>query len=163
MVLRASTGNFYFEQVCQRLIDGGEVLVHHRLATLAISFADGIFDSRDRLFLGQNIADSKETGLHDGIDTRAHARFTRDFVAINHMEFQLAVNNFFLDGARQLVPNIIWPKGAVQKKCCAGLGVFQEVEPLQKRKLMASDKVGAGNEIAGANGPRPEAKVRRRH
>ena len=90
MAAQRFDGNFYFEQICQRLIDGGKILVHHRLAALAISFADGILDRRDRLFPGQHIADGEETGLHDGIDAAAHACFARDLVGINHMEFQLA-------------------------------------------------------------------------
>ena len=134
MAARRFDGNFYLKQILQRLIDGGKILVHHRLAALAVSFADGILDRGDRLLSRQHIADGEEAGLHDRVDAAAHASFPRDFISINHMEFQLAGNDLLLDGERQLVPYIIRAKGAVQKKSCAGLSVFQQIEPLQETR-----------------------------
>ena len=55
-------------QVSQRLIDGLEVLLHDRLTTLAVGLLDALFNLHNRFLAWQDATDSKEAGLHDGVD-----------------------------------------------------------------------------------------------
>ena len=82
-------GQFHFFQMRQRRVDGGEVLLHDRLAALAVGLLDGLLDLLDGFFAGQHAADGEEAGLHDGVDARAHAGFARHRVAVDHVELDL--------------------------------------------------------------------------
>ena len=57
--------------MCQRRIDGREVLAHDRLAALAIGLSDRLFDFHDRFIARQHAADREKARLHDRVDAIA--------------------------------------------------------------------------------------------
>jgi len=48
-------------QVGHRRIDGGEVLLHNRVAALAVGLLDGLLDLRDGLVGGKHAADGERS------------------------------------------------------------------------------------------------------
>jgi hypothetical protein len=73
-------------QVGHRRIDGGEVLLHHRVAALAVGLLDGLLDLLDGLVGGKHAADGEEAGLHDGVEAVAHSGVARHGVAVDDVE-----------------------------------------------------------------------------
>ena len=57
--------------MCQRRIDGREVLADDRLAALAVGFSDRLFDFHDRFIARQHAADREKARLHDRVDAIA--------------------------------------------------------------------------------------------
>ena len=90
-------GDLYLVQARERLVDGREILLHHGLATLAISFLDGFFDGGNGFLAGKDAADGEKARLHNGIDAVTHARFSRHAVGINDIKFELLVDDGLLN------------------------------------------------------------------
>src|SRR5947209_19515369 len=90
----------------QRLVNCPVVSLYNRLAALAIGLLDALFDLLDGLFLWQNAADRKEAGLHDRIDTPAHAGCSSHLVRINHIEVQSFIDYYLLHLLCQPLPYI---------------------------------------------------------
>ena len=150
----------HFAQVAQCGIHGGEILLHHGLAALAVSLLDGVLDRRDGLFARQYAADGEEAGLHDGVDAPAHAGLLGYLVAIDHEEAQLLGDDLALHRKRQLIPNFVRAERAVQQEGGARLGALQHVQPLQERKLVAGYEICVRDQVAGVQRLRSEAQMR---
>src|SRR6266704_6141390 len=158
-VTRHSGRNFYREQISQRLVDGGKVLGHYSFTPLAISFLDGFLNGGNGLFARQDIADGKETSLHDRIDSRSHSGLAGDSITIDDIKLEFLAYDFLLDASREMVPNFLRTIRTVQQKCCSALSMFENINSFQEPELMASDKARLGDQITGANGPRTKTKV----
>ncbi len=147
-------------QVFQRGIDRREVLLHDGFAALAVGLLDRVLDLLDRFVLGQHAADGEEARLHDGVDTAAHAGRFGHFVAVDHEELQLLLDDVFLHVARQLGPHFVGTVHAVQQEHAAGRRVLQDVILFEEHPLVAADEVGRGDQIRRVNGPRTKAQMR---
>ena len=122
-----------------------------------------MLDRRDRFFLRQHTRNGKEAGLHDGIDAAAHAGFLGNRVAVDHIKFQLLIDDLLLHLARQLIPDPIGRERAVQQERRALIRVAQHVNAFQERELVASHEVRARDEIARFERFWTEAQVRGRN
>ena len=130
-------------QVRQRMIHGGKVLLHHRLAALAVGLLDRLLDLLDRLLARQHAADGEEAGLHDGVDARAHAGLARHLVAVDHVELDLLAQHLLLRGLRQLVPDLGRRVGRVEQEHRARHRRFKHVHLLEEAEVVAGHKAGA--------------------
>ena len=146
-----SVGKLDLVQMIQGRIDRGEVLLDQHLTLLAVGLLDGFLDLLDGFRLGQDVGQSEEAGLHDGIETTTHARFARHLVAVDDPELQLLLEDGLLDFAGQMLPDLIRAVGGVQQKGRAVIGVLQNIEPLQEVELMTGDKGGLLDEVGGVD------------
>src|SRR5690242_7753613 len=147
----------------ERLIDRLEVPLHHRLAALAIGLLDALFNGLNRLVTRQHATDREEAGLHNRVDTPAHAGLTRDTVRVNDIEPQALLKNCPLDLDRQARPYLARAKGAIQQEDAAVIRLFEDIQPLQEGKLMAGDKVGLVDQIRRLDGVWAKAQMRGGH
>ena len=76
------------------------------------------------------------------------------------IELQLLLDDLFLDGARQVIPDCVCVERTVEQECGAGLRVLEHVDALQERELVAGHEAGSADEIAGADRLGTEAQVR---
>ena len=151
-------------QMAQRRIHGGEVLLHHRFAALAVGLLDGVLDGGDRFLARQHAADGEEAGLHDGVDAPAHAGLARHRVAIDHVEPQLLVDDLLLHlRAAVASQTSSGPKGLFSRNVAPGSAHFSTSMPLQERELVAGHEIGRRNQVARMDRLRPEAQVRSGH
>jgi len=59
----------------------------------AVSLLDGLLDGVNGLIARKNAADREEAGLHDRVDTAAHARFLRHGDGVDREELQMFLDN----------------------------------------------------------------------
>ena len=133
-------GDLDFVQLGEGGVDGGEVLLDDGFAALAIGLLDGFFDLRNGFFAGQDAADGEEAGLHDGVDAGAHAVFAGDGEAIDDDRTDLLVEDGLLDGARQVLPDVVGTVGAVEQEDSAGLGGGEDIDLLEELELWQAMK-----------------------
>ena len=100
-------GHLDFEQSVQRGVDGGEVLLQDRFASLAVRLANRLLDLLDRLLPRQHAGQGEEAGLHHRVDPAAHSRFAGHLVGVDDEELQLLVDDLLLDFLRQVVPDLV--------------------------------------------------------
>src|SRR6202044_1767303 len=86
--------------------------------------------------------------------------FAGNVESIDDEEAELLLEDGFLSGPGQMLPDIVWAVGAVEEENCAGLGGSEDVDLLEELELMAGYEVGARDEVGGADGLGPEAEVR---
>src|SRR6516164_6662047 len=91
-----------------------EIFANNTFAAIAVGLLDSMLDRGNGVFAREHAADSKKASLHDGVDTLAHTGLPRDFITIDNVELQLLINNLPLYGTREVVPNLIRTKRAVQ-------------------------------------------------
>ena len=102
---------FNFVHMSQRSINGFEVFLNNGIAFFAVGFLNRVFNFGNCLIFGQNVRNSEEAGLHDGVNALAHAGFAGNFNSVNGVEFQFFADDFFLNFNRQMIPNFF---GAVR-------------------------------------------------
>jgi len=148
-------------QVLQRGIHCGEVLLHHCLTPLAIGLLDGFLDLLNGFFTGQNAADGKEAGLHDGVQTPSHAGLLSHLVGINGVELQMLANHIVLNFTGQMLPDFLRTVDAVEQEYAAIGCIFEDVNALEEGELVAGDEIGIAfsDEVRGANGFGSKAEV----
>ena len=145
-------GNFDFVQGGQGLVHRGEVLVNDGLALAGIGFADGLFDLGNGLFAREHVGNGEEAGLHDRIDAPAHAGGLGHGVGVDDITFEFFGDDFPLDFDGKMIPDIVGAEGRVEQERRALLGVIHHVVTLQKRPLMAGDKVRPFDQEGGMDG-----------
>ncbi len=79
-------GNVNLEHMLQGTIYSRKVLLNNRFAAFSIGLFDGLLDLINGLLPGEDTADCKETGLHDGIDTLTHIGLVSNFVSVDDVE-----------------------------------------------------------------------------
>ena len=89
------------------MVHRSKVLLDDCFATLAIGFLDSLLDLVNGLIARQDTGDGKETGLHDGVDSAAHAGLFGHIVGIDGVELELLINDVFLDFLGQLIPDFL--------------------------------------------------------
>jgi len=150
-------------EVRQGGVDRFIVLLHHGIALGAVGLFDCLFDILDRLFLGQDTGDGKETGLHDGVDAHTHAGLLGHFIGVNDVEIHLFVDDFFLIDPRQRIPDLIVAAQGVQQKGPARRRLLEQIKALGDELLVAAHELGLVDQIDRLDRPRTETQVRRRH
>ncbi len=151
--------DLHLVQMRERGIDRREVLADHLAAFFPVRLLDRVLDPGDRLILGHDARDREEAGLHDGVDLAAHARAARDLVGVDHVKAQALVPDLRLDFARQVLPDLGRPMGAVEEKDRAWGCPPEHVDLLEEMELMTADEVGVRDQVGGADRLRPEAQV----
>ena len=89
------------------MVHRSKVLLDDCFAAFAIRFLDGLLDLVNGFVAWQDAGDGKEAGLHDGVDTAAHAGLFGYIVGIDGVEFELLLNDVFLDFLGQLIPDFL--------------------------------------------------------
>ena len=115
-VARDPLGHFDAGQFGQRAVDGGEVALDDGRPAPAVGLLDRLLDVRDRLRRGQRSGELEEAGLHHRVDAVAQAGLARDRVGVDDPELELLVDELLLDVARQVVPDLLGPVGAVEQE-----------------------------------------------
>ncbi len=156
-------GNLDLVKIGQGLVYGVDVLLDDVFSLPAIGLADGLFDFFNRSFLGKDPCQSEEAGLHDGVDPAAHSGLTGHTGRVDDKEAGLLLNEFFLDRARQVIPDLIWPIRRVQEEGSSGNEGLCYVIPFQEDRLVAGHEVGLRDEVGRANRARSEPEVGDRH
>src|SRR6266487_3284792 len=126
----------------QRLIDGLEVLSHHRLSTLAVGLLNAVFNVCNRFLAWQDATDGEEARLHDGVDAPFQTDAIGDLVRIDHKQAQLFGRRRLLHLLGQMLPDSIWAIDAIEQEDTTWLRVLEDVEPLYQRELVTGHKVG---------------------
>ena len=160
---RRFVGDFNFVQVSQRRIYGGEVLVDQRLTFFHIGLFNGFLNRLDGFVAGQNARQREVAGLHNRIDAATHARLFGDFDSVDRIQFQVLLDNFFLNFDRQVVPNFFRFERSVQQKHGAVFRLRQHVDFFQEREVVARNKVRFVNQIRSIDDVVRETQVRRGH
>ncbi len=163
LVLVTCSRDLDLEQVGERLVHGGHVLLHDFLALAAVGLLDGVFDLLDGLLARQHAGEREEAGLHDGIDARAHAGGLGDADRVNHVELDLLLDQGLLGRPRELVPDLVHAVVRVEQERAAGHQVLEHVVAVQEDRLMAGDEIGLADQVDRANRLRAEAQVRDGH
>ncbi len=122
------------------LVHSREVFVHDGFTALAVGLLNGMLNRGDGFVPGQNLADSEETGLHDGVDALPHAGLFRHGIGIDDIELNFLLNQVALHLLRQRVPDFFGAVDAVQEKYRTLAGVLQHIEAVHKTDLMAAHK-----------------------
>ena len=156
-------GHLDLEQVGERLVHRGDVLLHHLLALAAVGLLDGVFDLLDGLLARQHAGQGEEAGLHDGVDARAHAGGLGDREGVDHVELQLLLDQGLLGGPGKLVPDFVRAVVRVEQERAAGHQVLEHVVAVQEDRLMAGDEIGLAHQVDRANRLGPEPQVRDGH
>ncbi len=151
MFLRVGRPDFYLVRRIQGHVYGVQVFLDDVCAFSMI----GLF--RVFLYVGngfvarQHAGDFEERGLHDRVDSAAHAGFFGNIDTVDDVELKFFVYDFLLDLLRKLIPNLVCRVRAVQKEGATIFGVLEHVDLFQERELVACNKVSLGNEIRLAN------------
>jgi hydrogenase maturation protein HypF len=135
----------------QRSVHGCIILSNDRFAVARIGLTDRLLDLLDRIRARQNARNSEKAGLQHGVDTCPETDLASDLGSIDHKEAQPLVDDPLLYRARQLIPNMIGIKRAVQKKHRARCGEPQNILTGQKAKLVASNESRRGDQIGSAD------------
>ena len=146
-------------KVSQSASTAAKFLANNRFAALAVGLLDGLLDLLDGFIAGQHATDGEEAGLHDGVDTGAHAGFARHGVAIDDVELDLLVHHLLLRAPGELVPDFGGGVRRVEQEDRARHGCFKHIHFFKEAEVVAGDEAGAGDEVARADGARPEAQV----
>ena len=93
--------------VFDRCIDRRKVLFDNLSALLAVCLLNRGLNFVDSLIFRKHAGDCEIAGLHDGVDSSAHAGFLRDFVGVDYIEFKFLFYNRALDVAIEVVPYVI--------------------------------------------------------
>ena len=143
-------------------VHGLKVLLDDGFAALAVSFLNALLDFINGFIARQYAGDGKEAGLHNRVDATAHAGFCSHFMRVDNIEAQFFGNNGLLNFPREMLPYFVVRVNAIQQENAAGFGIFEHVQPLQERELVAGDKIGVigANQIWSANGLGTKAQVR---
>src|SRR5262245_8045275 len=150
-------GDGHLVQMGQGAIDRLPVLSHHGLAALAVAVSDGVLDGRDRFVTRQDTAQREEAGLHDGVDTPAHARFPGYAVAVDDEEAEPPGDQLLLQPARELVPHLVGAVGAVEEERGARLRRLEHVDALEEGELVTGHEGRTLDEVGRADRPRSVA------
>ncbi len=108
-------------KICEGAVHGFKVFLDDSFTALAIGLLDGMFDLFNGSFAGQDAADGEEGCLHDGVHASAHAGLFSDFVAVDHIELELLLEDILLDFNGELIPDFIRTIQAVEQESGAGL------------------------------------------
>jgi len=147
----------------KRHIDGLDVLLNNFRPLLPVRFFDKFLNQRYRFIFGQNTGNFKECGLHNNVDTVAHARFFRNLYTVDNVELRFFRDKVFLYFYRQVLPYLILIPVAVQKegatffKALEHIVGFEEGEFMARNKVRLSDKIGLADlflseaEMRGSN------------
>ncbi len=135
----------HFEKVGQSFIHSPQVLPYNLFTFLAISVTYRLANGFNSLFARQNLGDSEEARLHDGVHARAHAGFASHLIGVDYVKLGLLGDQLCLHFARQAVPNLVRPKGTVEQENAARNQGAEHVVALKKYPLMAGYQVGLGN------------------
>ena len=141
-------------------VDRGIVFLHNVRALFAVGFFDKFLHVLNRFGFVQHAGNLKVSSLHNGIDSIAHTGFTGDFRRVNHIEFELLVDNPFLRFNRNLLPDFGCVKGAVQQENAAVFGIGQHIQRFHVAKLMTGKKIRLGDKVGTANRALAEPEVR---
>src|ERR1700719_253271 len=128
-------------QMSQRLIDGLEVLLHHRLSPLAVALFDALFNLCNRFLAWQDATDGEEARLHDGVDAPFQTDVIGNLVSIDHKQAQLCRRRRLLHLVGQMLPDSFRAIDAVEQEDTTWLRVLEDVEPLYQRDLVTCHKV----------------------
>src|SRR6266567_3979592 len=100
----------------QSLIHSAQVLLYNLFTLLAVSVTYRLANGFNSLFARQNLGDSEEARLHDGVHARAHASFASHLISVNYVKLSLLGDQLCLHFARQAVPNLVRPKRTVEEE-----------------------------------------------
>ena len=114
----------------------------------------------DRFVRRQDAADREEAGLHDGVDAAAHAGLFSHGVAVHHVELQLLFDDLLLDGAREMVPNLVRAVKRIQQERCARPRGPEHVHALEEGELVAGHEARVADEVARMDRLGAEPQVR---
>ena len=107
-----------------------------------------------------DVGDLEEGGLHDDVDAGAQAELFAQFDGVDHVEFQLLVDDLLLDFFRHLVPDFAVLEGGAEQEGAARLGLAEHVVFLQEGEVVTGDEVGVVDQVGGVDGLFAEAQVR---
>src|ERR1035441_5917921 len=147
----------------QGCIHCDKILLYNSFTTLAVGFLNSLLDLLNRFFARKHTADCKETGLHDGVDARTHACFTRYLVSIDDIKLNLLGKHFLLRCLRQLLPDFrrgIW---RIEQEDRTRHCRLQHVHLFEEAEVVARHKTRSRDEICRPDRIWPEAQMRSRH
>ena len=111
-----------FVQVSQRGVNSFKVFLNNSVTFFAVGFLNCILNLRDSFIFRQNVRNSEEAGLHNGVDALTHTGFASNFNSVNGVYFQLFADDFFLNFNRQVIPYFICRVRSVQQESSARFG-----------------------------------------
>ena len=88
--------NFNLMEIFQCNINSVKIHLNNVFASFTISLLNRIFDSCDCLIFGKNVSDSKETCLHNGVDSNTQPYLASHMISVYDVEFHLLVDKLFL-------------------------------------------------------------------
>ena len=159
LVTTGCLGNFNFDNIFYRCINGRVVHIDNLVAFLAVGFLDSVLDSLDRFLLGQDAGNKEEGGLHNHVDAGTKTNRFSKFDGINNVEFGLLGNELFLYFGRQLFPHLGFLKGGGQQEGASIFKVGEHVIFVQEGEVMTGNKVCLINKVRCHNLILTEAKM----
>ena len=90
---RAGLWNLDLMQMLECAVHGGEILLHDRLAALAVGLANRAFDFGNRFVSRQHTGEREKAGLHHRVDAATHASLKRHAITVDHVKVQFLLEN----------------------------------------------------------------------
>src|SRR5215213_3621010 len=133
--------NFHLVKILKSAIHSFKVFHHDGFTTLAVCFFNGMLDFCDGCFAGKNAADSEESCLHDGVHASAHSGLLSDLITVDHIEFEVFLQDVFLHLDGKLIPYFLGTIQTIEQEYGAALSIFKHVHALEEAILMTGHKV----------------------
>jgi hypothetical protein len=123
------------------------IAAHHLGALLPVGLLDRLLDLGDGLVPGEHPGEGEEARLHDRVDAPTHPRRLRDLDRVDDVELQLLLQHRLLELAGELVPELVRRVRGVDQHHRAGGGELEQVQPVDQRELVHSDKAGLLHQV----------------
>ena len=131
---RERARNWNLMQKTEGRVHRREILAHHAFAALPVGLLDSMLDGSDGVFAREHAADREKAGLHDGVDALAHTGLAGHFITIDNVERELLVHDLLLNGAREVVPNLVRAITGAEQEGCTGFGSLERINALEEKR-----------------------------
>ena len=128
-------------------VDRVIVLLNDCIALLAVRLLGRSFHVFDCLLGRNDVREFEESGLHDRIDTAAHADFFCELNAIDVVELHMMLSNGILHFCREFLLHLFEGPRRVEQECSAVTDAFRNRITGNIGGVMASDKVRLVDQI----------------
>ena len=152
-------GNLDFLQAGDGNVDGIPVLLNDGVALLAVGLLGIRLHVFIGLFVGDDIGQLEEGGLHDGVDAVAHANLSGQLDGVDDIELGVLLSQQLLHGGGQLSIQLALVPLAVEQEGAAVTQGGYHVVGGHISLVVAGDEIGRIDLVGAADGGIAKAQV----
>ncbi len=128
--------NHDLAKVSESCVDRCEVLANDWLTAFSVTLAYELLDLGYCFIARQHATECEETRLHDRIDPVAKLTLSRHAGSVDRINLESLLDNHFLDGLRQMIPDLGFFVRAVDQQSRTFNSGIEHVVLAEERKLM---------------------------